>query len=69
MEATVCRQSLPDCTDFEGFRVDVWGVEAGYGEERAEGELVKDKDDADWVGDGGCFPGGRYPCGVCGRGV
>ena len=27
--------------------VDVWGVKASYGEERAEGELGKDKDDGD----------------------
>ena len=32
---------------------------AGYGEERAEGELGKDKDDGDWGKDGGCFTGGE----------
>ena len=37
--ATVCRLSRPDCRDSGGGGVDVWGVEAGYGEERAEGKL------------------------------
>ena len=53
-----------------GGGVHVWGVEAGYGEERAEGKLGKNKEDGDWEGDGGCFAQvGRYPCGVCGGGV
>ena len=39
--------------------IDVWGVEAGYGEERAEGKLGKDKDDGDWGEDGECGAGGE----------
>ena len=42
---------------------------SGYGEERAEGKLGKDKYDGDWGEMENVVQVGRYPCEVCGRGV
>ena len=39
------------------------------GEERIEGKLGKNKDNGNWGEVGDDVGVGRYPCGVCGRGV
>ena len=49
-------------------------VELMFGEwrravERIEGKLGKNKDDGNWGWEVGDVGVGRYPCGVCGRGV
>ena len=44
-------------------------MEAGCGEERIEGKLGKNKEEGNWGEVGGVVGVGRYPCGVCGRGV